>query len=203
MIHRLHRSRFLRPRDRLYELIALERAERGGGIPLDEATESLLDRRTVAGYLAELQARGLLAREIGGGRGCYRLTDAGRLRLHYLLVDYVNELAALHESARDILRRSLAPLSLTGVRRVAFYPHGETAEVAFAVLAQLDLELVAIVDDSPRKWGLPFHGLRVQPPDDLSRMQPEAVVVTSSLFQDRIVSRIRALTLGGVRIHTF
>ena len=122
--------------------------------------------------------------------------------MHYLLVDYVNDLAALHEGARDILRRSLAPLSLGGIRRVAFYPHGETAEVAFSVLESLDLELVGIVDDSPRKWELMFHHLRVRPPTELPQIRPEAVVVTTTLFEERIVKRVRSMALDGVRIHT-
>jgi len=202
VIHRLQRSRFLRPRERLYELIALEAAEGGGPASLSVAAEGLMDRRTLSGYLAELEARGLLDRIGDGAARGYRLTEAGRRRLHYLLVDYVNELAALHQSAWDILRRSLAPLSLAGARRVAFYPHGETAEVAYGVLQSLDLELVAIVDDSPRKWDLPFHHLRVRPPEDLVRIRPEAVVVTTSLFQEHIVARIRAMELDGVRIQT-
>jgi hypothetical protein len=202
MIHRLHRSGFLRPRERLRELIALEEAERGGGIAVQGAAESLFDRRTMTAYLAELESRGLLARNGNGDRGCYRLSEAGRRRLHYLLVDYVNELGALHESARDILRRSLAPLSLAGVRRVVFYPHGETAEVAYSVLDSLDLELVGIVDDSPRKWETAFHDLRVKPPSELPGMRPDAVIVTTSLFEEHVVAKIGTLALDGVRIHT-
>jgi DNA-binding PadR family transcriptional regulator len=202
MIHGLHRSGFLRPRERLRELIALEEAERGGGIALHGAAESLFDRRTVAGYLSELENRGLLARDENDDRRPYRLTEAGRRRLHYLLVDYVNELAALHESARDILRRSLAPLSLAGVRRVVFYPHSETAEVAYSVLESLELDLVGIVDDSPRKWETAFHDLRVKPPTELPGMRPDAVIVTTSLFEDSVVAKIRTLALDGVRIHT-
>ena len=52
MIHRLHRSQFLRPRERLYELITLQEAERGG-ISVQGAAEPLFDRRTIAGYLEE------------------------------------------------------------------------------------------------------------------------------------------------------
>ena len=202
MIHQLHRTGFLRPRERLYELIALEQVERGGGTALDGASESLLDRRTIAGYLGALELRGLLTRDVSGERTSFRLTESGRRRLHYLLVDYVNELSVLHESARDLLRRSLAPLSLGGVRRVAFYPHGETAEVAFSVLSSLDLELVGIVDDAPRKWDMAFHHTRVRPPRELPSMRPEAIVVTTSVFEQRVVANVRALALDGVRIHT-
>jgi hypothetical protein len=198
---RLHRSQFLRPRERLYELLALQEAARGGIFP-EGPTDSVFDRRTIVGYLTDLEGRGLLAGTGESAPRRLRLTDAGRRRLHYLLVDYVRELATLNESARQILRRSLAELSLAGVRRVAFYPHGETAEVTFAVLESLGVELVAIVDDSPLKWDTPFHHLRVRPSADLAVVRPEAVIVTTSAFEEQIVARITAMQLGGVRIHT-
>lgn len=202
MIYRLQRALFLRPRERLYELLALQEADCRGGLVLDGTAEGVFDRRTINGYLADLEGRGLLVREDEARGERFRLTEAGRRRLHYLLVDYVGELARLHESAREILRRSLAPLSLAGVRRVAFYPHSETAEVAFSVLESLALELVAVVDDSPEKWEMPFHHVRVRPPADLVEIRPDAIVITSSLFEERIVAKITSMRLDGVRIHT-
>lgn len=206
MLHKLHRSEFVRPRERLYELLTLQAADSPEGLRLDGGSELLLDQRTLAGYVTDLRERGLLERasaapDSGGAR--LQLTEAGRDRLHYLTVDVVRELAALHEGARDLLRRKLVPLALDGARRIAFYPFGETAEVAHSVLAPLDLELVAIVDDAPEKWNLRFHGLRVQPPAALREVRPDAVVVTTAVFRDRILARLTDMQLAGVRLQTF
>jgi hypothetical protein len=205
VLHRLHRSEFVRPRERLYELLTLQEADSRDGLRLDGGSEILLDQRTLAGYVADLRARGLLERvseELNDGVRL-RLSEAGRDRLHYLTVDVVRELAALHEGARDLLRRKLVPLALDGARRVAFYPFGETAEVAHSVLPGVDLELVAIVDDAPDKWNLRFHGLRVQPPSVLLEVKPDAVIVTTAVFRDRILGRLREMQLPGVRLQTF
>ena len=122
--------------------------------------------------------------------------------MHLLIVDLERELTGLHDAARELLRRHFVPLAIEGVRRVAFYPFGETAEAAYAAMDGLGFELVGIVDDSVAKQGLRFHGLRVETPSSLAALAPEAVIVTTAVFQDRIIARLAELELPGVRIHT-
>ena len=201
MLHKLHRSNFLRPRERLYELITLYQADANEGLTLESGPEAMLDQRTMAGYVADLEERALVERA-DGEAGRYRLTTAGRRRLHLLIVDLERELTGLHDAARELLRRNFVPLAIEGVRRVAFYPFGETAEAAYAAMDGLGFELVGIVDDSVAKQGLRFHGLRVETPSSLAALAPEAVIVTTAVFQDRIIARLAELELPGVRIHT-
>lgn len=202
MLHKLHRSSFLRPRERLYELLALYQADARQGLALEAGPEAMLDQRTLAGYVANLEERNLLDRAKDSTDGRYRLTEAGRRRLHLLIVDLARELGGLHDAARELLRRSFVPLALEGVRRVAFYPFGETAEAAFSAMDGLGFELVAIVDDAESKQGLRFHGLRVEAPDVLRERAPEVVVVTTAVFEDLIAARLQAMQLEHVRIHT-
>lgn len=203
MLHDLQRSGFLRPRERLYELLTLQQAESRDGLAIDSANDALLDQRTLAGYVADLESRGLLDRAERDGVRRLQLTEAGRRRLHFLIVDFAGELAGLQLAARELLRRSLIPLALDGIRRVAFYPFGETAEAAFTAMDGLDFDLVAIVDDAPTKQQVRFHHLRVQPPAILETIVPDAVIVTTAVFQDRIVARLESMSLPGTRIHTF
>lgn len=201
MLHRLNRSSFLRPRERLYELITLYQAEASDGLRLESGPEAMLDQRTVAGFVADLEERALITRAEGEA-GRYRLTTAGRRRLHLLMVDLERELTGLHDAARELLRRTFVPLAIEGIRRVAFYPFGETAEAAYTAMEGLGFELVGIVDDSEGRQGLRFHGLRVEAPSTLVALAPEAVIVTTAVFQDRILARLAELPLAGVRVHT-
>lgn len=203
MLHDLQRSGFLRPRERLYELLTLQQADSREGLVVDRSNDALLDQRTLAGYVSDLESRSLLERVGRNGEARLHLTEAGRRRLHFLLVDFARELAGLHTAARELLRRSLIPLALDGVRRVAFYPFGETAEAAFTAMDGLGFDLVAIVDDAPTKQDLRFHHLRVQSPAVLEDLALDAVIVTTAVFQDRIVARLRGMSLVGARIHTF
>jgi len=203
MLHELQRSGFLRPRERLYELLTLQQADSRAGLSLKAGTEALLDHRTLVGCIAHLEAQALLVRRTVNGSERHTLTEAGRRRLHFLIVDFARELSGLHSAARELLRRSLIPLALDGVRTVAFYPFGETAEAAFTAMDGLGFELVAIVDDAPTKQDLRFHHLRVSPPSILRELAPDAVIVTTAVFQDRIIARLEAMELPMTRIHSF
>lgn len=202
VLHRLQRSSFLRPRERLYELLTLHQADSLEGLAMESGPEAMLDQRTINGYVTDLQERALLERTTDNVAPRFRLTVSGRRRLHLLIVDLARELEGLNSAARELLRRSFVPLALDGIRRVAFYPFGETAEVAFAAMEGLGFELVAIVDDAESKQGLRFHGLRVESPDVLAERTPEAVIITTAVFQELIVARLRAMQLKHVHIHS-
>jgi hypothetical protein len=201
MLHSLQRSAFLRPRERLYEMLALQQLAVGVHDGAPTGSERLADRRTMAGHLQELLQRGLIISTNNADRVQYALTDAGKRRLRMLTIDLARELESLQDATRAMIRADLVPLALDGVQRVVFYPFGETAEMAYTVVTGLGLEVVGIVDDSPRKWGVRFHGLQVLPAATLPSLAPDAVLVTSAVFQEAILTKLKALPLEGVRIH--
>ena len=201
MLHSLQRSAFLRPRERFHELLALQQISVGIPDGAPTGTDRLADRRTMAGHLQELVQRGLVVVTEGADSVSYTLSDSGRTRLRMLTVDLARELEALQEATRALIRGPLVALALEGVRRVVFYPFGETAEMAYAVVLGLGMEVIGIVDDSPRKWGVRFHDLQVQPAAVLTSLAPDAVLVTSAVFQDAILTRLADMPLDGIRVH--
>jgi len=48
-----------------------------------------------------------------------------------------------------------------------------------------------VVDSDAAKHGKPFNGLLIQPPEELRRIQPDAVVITSFARQKEIEKSIR------------
>jgi hypothetical protein len=201
MLHSLQRSVFLRPRERFHELLALQQIGVGVRDGTQPGHERLADQRTMAGQVQELVQRGLVIVTDGAEGPTYALSESGRTRLRMLTVDLARELEALQDATRAMVRASLVGLALDGVRRVVFYPFGETAEMAYAVVIGLGMEVIGIVDDSPRKWGVRFHGLQVQPASALPSLAPDAVLVTSAVFQEAILTRLAAMPLHGIRVH--
>jgi hypothetical protein len=67
--------------------------------------------------------------------------------------------------------------------------------VQFLAAADPDRRLAAVVDVNPRKWGryLPGGGHRVDPPEKLASVRPEAVVVTNPAYQDEIRKSLEEL----------
>lgn len=201
MLHSLQRSAFLRPRERLHELLALQQIAigvRDGNAP---GSERLTDQRTMAGHVQELVQRGLAFVTPVGDDLMYALTEAGSRRLRILTVDLARELETLQEATRSLMRASLVSLALAGVQRVVLYPFGETAEMTYALVRALEMDVIGIVDDSPRKWGVRFHGLQVQPAATLTALAPDAVLVASAVFEEQILVKLAAMSLGTMRIH--
>lgn len=201
MLHSLQRSEFLRPRERLHELLALQQIAAGVRDGSTIGTERLADMRTMAGQLQELLQRGLVRATLSAEGTSYVLSEAGQSRLRVLIVDLARELETLTESTRTLLRADLVPLTRAGVERVVLYPFGETAEMAYSLITGLGMVVTGIVDDSSRKWGIRFHDLQVQPPTAIRALSPDAVIVTSAVFQVPILAKLDAMQLDGVRIH--
>ena len=201
MLHSLQRSAFLRPRERFHELLALQQIAIGARDGSVAGSDRLADQRTMAGHVQELVQRGLVAVTTVDGAVRYALTEAGSRRLRMLTVDLARELDTLQEATRSLMRASLVMLALDGVQRVVLYPFGETAELTYALVRALDMDVIGIVDDSPRKWGVRFHGLQVQPAATLQALAPDAVLVASAVFQEQILARLAAMSLGSMRIH--
>jgi C-methyltransferase C-terminal domain len=67
--------------------------------------------------------------------------------------------------------------------------------VQFLTFADRDRRLAAVVDVNPRKWGryLPVTAHRVQPPQDLSALRPEAVIITNPSYREEIGASLRDL----------
>jgi hypothetical protein len=67
--------------------------------------------------------------------------------------------------------------------------------VQFLTFADPGRMLAAVVDINPRKWGryLPVTAHRVQPPEDLAALRPEAVIITNPSYREEIATSLRGL----------
>ena len=67
--------------------------------------------------------------------------------------------------------------------------------VQFLTFADPQRRLAAVVDVNPRKWGryLPVTAHRVQAPEGLARLRPEAVIITNPSYRDEIAASLREL----------
>ena len=89
------------------------------------------------------------------------------------------------------LGRRLHQIRSDGIRTVALFGAAYTAEVVYAVIKEVPLEVVAVVDSDPKKQGKPFGDLIIQPPDVLKKIKVDAVVITSFGKQEEIHDFIR------------
>lgn len=94
---------------------------------------------------------------------------------------------------RQRWRQTIADLADRGARPVLW--GAGSRGVQFLTAVDPDRRLAAVVDVNPRKWGryLPVTGHRVDPPEQLATVRPEAVVITNPAYRDEIGKSLAAL----------
>lgn len=196
------KAQFLTASSLAHELLILSEIGRNGyAVPAKTSFRALNDM-IVQGYLLELTEQKLIEKQREGNDTVVRLTAAGQDRLRYLMVDYVQELLSLYGKARDFFRTRLADYYLQGVRSVALYPTGETAEVIYDAMGDSGLKLVAAIDDDPMRWDTRFHGVPISGPETIRELDINGVIVSTCVFVNEITERIRGMNLPNVRILT-
>jgi DNA-binding MarR family transcriptional regulator len=122
----------------------------------------------------------------------YVLTEEGREHFRRLSqARYAAVVTDFLQVQRRIEGR-LTALRRDGVRRVALYGAGEILDVARPLIRRAGLEVVAVVDDDPRRQGTRRGRLTVVGPEDLADVAPDAVVITSFRHVDGIRRRLKA-----------
>lgn len=176
----------------VHDLLVLQQIKSGNFVDGQVLPTHRLARSDVEQCLDRLRTGELVTGGEGPGQAM-ALTEEGENQLRVLLVDYIRELAVLYNEVIVVFQHKLAEYYMAGVRRVAFYPASDTAEVVFAALQGSGLTLVAVVDDDPSLWGASFHGLTIQSPEMLLKADVEGVICTTAVFERQIQGRMSAL----------
>jgi len=195
MMFELDNTLFLKPSELIHDLLILQQIKSGELAGGQALPNHRLSRQDIAGCLHRLEAGGFIHPNRGIGAEA-KLTNDGEQQMRMLLVDYIRELMLLHNEVIAVFRKKLAQYYMADIRKVAFYPVSDTAEVVYAALAGSGLTLVAAVDDDPSLWGSPFHELLVQAPSTLSSLEVDGVICTTAVFEEQI--RARLALLAGV-----
>jgi DNA-binding MarR family transcriptional regulator len=119
----------------------------------------------------------------------YRITPSGREYLQELSYDHYSAVVGRYREVQERIRTRLRDLRTRGVKRVIFYGAGEVMEVAYPLAAEVELEVVAVVDDDPAKHGR-RGGIEVVSPARLTDGAPDAVVITTLRHRDQIRGRL-------------
>jgi predicted transcriptional regulator len=167
------------------------------------ASKTNLSSSMVNNYIKEFRKTGFI--KIAGETNrtqSYHLTRKGEKELLDLLLDYSAEIVRLYGNAKRELAERLKGIHQEGVVSVALFGAAETAEIVYAAVRESGLTVKGIVDSSPQKQGTWFNGFAIQAPEDLSKMEADAVVITSFAKQMEIHDRIREILGPAANIKT-
>jgi Mn-dependent DtxR family transcriptional regulator len=122
----------------------------------------------------------------------YFLTPEGfteKTRLTYHFLEYtVHYYIDLKKNLSD----KLGVISKQGVKRVVFYGAGDVMEVAFVISHEANIEVIGIIDDYKPKQGSKKFNFTIGGPDAIKGLKPDAIIVTSIRYKDKIMKKISA-----------
>ncbi len=130
----------------------------------------------------------------------YHLTKSGQKQLRESLLSYSSEIVQLYSAVKREISRILECSFKEGIRTIVLFGASETAEIVYASIRGTQLVVIGVVDNDLKKHGILFNGLIVQHPDQLKKINPDAVIITSFAQQEEIGKSIRKFVGKSVKI---
>jgi len=135
-------------------------------------------------------------------KGYVKMVNLERKRLRYLLTpngiaekvrltyEYLEYSLALYCNIRTLVTRTLLAIAASGRKDIVLYGTGEMAEIAFVLMQQHGLQVVAVVEE-PLNGQTAFMHLPVTPLADVAARSFDWVLIAS--FQDnrKIIQQLR------------
>ncbi|MBL7129785.1 MAG: winged helix-turn-helix transcriptional regulator [Candidatus Omnitrophica bacterium] len=185
------KNRFLKPTEHLRSLQLLEEISKDSSVSQRKLSQRLgVALGVTNACLRKMINKGLIkAKGINHKRIAYYLTPKGFSEKTKLTYHFLQHTIRYYSALKDNISIKLSHLSRDGHRRIICYGAGEVMEVAFIILNEINMELVVlgIVDDNRDKQGKRMFGFEVQHPQTIKELKPDAVLITSIKYKDRIM----------------
>ncbi|BBO73757.1 hypothetical protein DSCW_11740 [Desulfosarcina widdelii] len=130
----------------------------------------------------------------------YHLSEKGHVMLRQSLLDYSAEIVRLYGTAKKEISNILDGFYREGIRTVVLFGAAETAEIVYAAAKRTGLAIIGIVDSDEDKQGRIFNGQEIKAPQDISGIEPDAVVITSFGRQEEIYQQVRSIVNNSTQV---
>ncbi len=167
------------------------------------AMQSNLSSGMVNRYVHELEEAKLIKIENRNRRDKkYSLTPKGQDKLFRLLMLCSAEIVQLYAQARQELIEKFAKVFRPeGSCKVVLFGGSETAAMVIQAIHNFpDATIAGIVDNDPAKWGKILEGIRITPPESISDIRPDFIIIASFARQDEIFESIKHLSEQQINI---
>ena len=160
-----------------------------------------LSSSMVNNYIKQLKEEGLIT--VAGNTNrtqSYHLTSIGQKTLREALLSYSTDIVQLYGSVKREIAKILSGYYDEGIRTVVIFGAAETAEVVHLSIKETQLVMIGVVDSDTTKHGKPFNGIIIRPPEEIKRIRPDAVIITSFARQEEIHRYLNKLVGKKIKI---
>ncbi len=141
-------------------------------------------------YLSSLTTDNyVLIKTISKRKNEYRLSPIGESLYQSLMLEYHAELVRNYSSLKRVIIDNIRD-EVVGYDRIGIFGTSETGELVSSIVDTFGKKIVCAFDNDTKKQGSTFYGLRVYPPDKISRFHPEAIIIASIGSQEEIHAQL-------------
>ena len=121
----------------------------------------------------------------------YYLTPKGFAEKASLTMTFLSYNIHHYSNLKAKITEKLLEMESEGVKRVIFWGVSDEMEITYVTLQGTEMELVAIVDDDDGVNGKNILGEKIESPDVIDSLKPDAVLITSILDKERILRKLK------------
>jgi len=137
-------------------------------------------------YLLELINEGyVITKEISGNQLDYSLSKSGNALYQRMTLDYHAELVRYYSEIKKVIINNIKD-RLTDCNRIGIFGAAETGELVSNLMDAFGKKIICAFDNDTQKHSSIFYGLQVYSPSEITRIKPEALIITSIGYQEEI-----------------
>ncbi|WP_233186538.1 winged helix-turn-helix transcriptional regulator [Petrotoga sp. 9PWA.NaAc.5.4] len=119
----------------------------------------------------------------------YEITQAGKKRLQFLLVSFVDEVSELYSETKDSFKKVLQTLKKDKLRNILLYGAGVVGGIVLKVLKSENINVIGFLDDSAFKQGEKLQGIDIYSPEKANELKYDALIIASFRQSEILLSK--------------
>jgi DNA-binding MarR family transcriptional regulator len=144
-------------------------------------------------YLSDFERTGLIMKTGETRRSMsYVLLDEGRVRLQYLTVSYLADVARIYAQSRNIFGDVLDFIATRDFESVYLYGAGIVGKMLSTILLFEKIDVLGFIDDASFKKGSQLNGIPVFDPEQITGKEYDAIIIASFAHAASILAKAEA-----------
>lgn len=189
---------FFKPTPLYKEFMILDLIEKDANITQRKMSDALKASVSMINfYLEDYEAKGYIKRKYLSSKTVeYHITKDGVERKKYLNISYLNASQKIYYSARKNILDFLNQISDKGFKNILFYGAGEVAEIMLLTIkhdTNLDLNVLAVIDDEQTKQGQTILSYPIIPKDDIDDYTHDGILIATYGHHEAIYHKLMML----------
>ena len=188
-------NQFFKPTVLYKEYMILDMIEKNPNITQREMGKAIgIAVSMINDYLNDYEKKGYIKRKYFSTKTVeYFVREKGIERKKLLNIEYLHAAQSAYASAKSNIEVFLNQISQKGFRRILLYGAGEVAEILLQVIqndSQIPIIVAAVIDDDPKKQGLPIVNTPIIKLTDIFLFDYDGVLISSHSNRDEIYKKL-------------